>query len=45
MNITKSKSLNKSKNMKTHMKPHPNQTIQRIETQQSTQLIHSQTKP
>ena len=23
-----------------HMKPHPNQTIQRIETQQNTQLIH-----
>ena len=25
--------------------PKPNQTIQSIETQQSTQLIHSQTKP
>ena len=30
--ITKSKNMNKSKHKKTHMKPHPNQTIQRIET-------------
>ena len=45
MNITESKSINKSKHKKTHTKQHPNQTIQRIETQQSTQLIHSQTKP
>ena len=44
MNITKSKSINKSKPRKTHTKPHPNQTIQRIETQHNTQLIHSQTK-
>ena len=45
MNITKSKSINKSKHRKTHMKSHLNQTIQRIETQQGTQLIDSQTKP
>ena len=75
MNITKLKSINKSKHRKTIQrifqlpsleslsvwfnadltgyvlefnklqKPHLNQTIQRIETQQSTQLIHSQTKP
>ena len=45
MNITKSKSINKSKHRKTHMKSHLNQTIQRIETQQGTQIIDSQTKP
>ena len=45
MNITKSKSINKSIHRKNHTKPYPNQTIQRIENQQNTQLIHSQTKP
>ena len=45
MNITKSKSMNNNKHKKTHTKPHLNQTIQRIENQQNTQLIHSQTKP